>query len=118
MNEMLLLQESMTLALKELEYQKYSQNSMKAYSTIYHSLQNFMEANRITVFNEKVCIEFIFYRTGYRVEGFYGGTGNQKVNSVMKPLQVLLDFIKTGIVKFKMRPKIPAFQCPEQFEEE
>lgn len=118
MNEMLMLQESMTLALKELEYQKYSKNSIKAHSTIYHSLQNFMEANRITVFNEKVCIEFIFYRTGYRVEGFYGGTGNQKVNSVMKPLQVLLDFIQTGTVKFKMRPKIPAFQCPEQFEEE
>jgi len=36
----------------------------------------------------------------------------------MKPLQVLLDFIETGTVKFKMRPRIPAFRCPEQFEEE
>ncbi len=118
MNEMAMLQESMALVLKELECQKYSKYSIKAHGTIYRSIQKFMQANKITSFNEKVCLDFVFYRTECRVEGFYGSTRSKKVNYVMKPLQVLLDFIQTGTVKFKMRPRIPTFQCPEQFEEE
>ncbi|MCX6055090.1 MAG: site-specific integrase [Chloroflexi bacterium] len=118
MNEIMMLQESMTLVQKELETQKYSKNSIHTYRNIYHSLQKFMQTNQITTFNEKIGIEFIFYRTGCLIEGFYGVTSNPKINPVMKPLQVLLDFIQTGTVKFKMRPKVPAFQCPEQFEEE
>jgi len=63
------------------------------------------------------CIQYIFFRTGYRMDGFYG-TGNRKINVIMKPLQVLLDYIRTGTIKFKMRPKIQDYQCPTQFEEE
>jgi integrase/recombinase XerD len=118
MDEIPMLQESIKSVLREMEYQKYSKSTIKTYSTLYHSLQKFMGVNKITSFNEKICIEFVFYRTEYKIEGFYGSTGNRKVNSVMKPLQVLLDFIQTGSVKFKVRPKVPTFQSPEQFEEE
>jgi site-specific recombinase XerD len=37
---------------------------------------------------------------------------------VTKPLKALLDYIKTGTVRFKMRPRICPFDCPAQFEEE
>jgi hypothetical protein len=76
-----------------------------------------MQANNTSSFNEKVCIEYVFFRTGYRIGGFYGA-GNRKLNTVTKPLQVLLDYIQTGTVKFKMRPKICPYECPAQFEEE
>ena len=118
MNEMLTLQESIKSVLREMEEQKYSKSTIKTYSAMYQSIQKYMRANKITSFNEKLCFEFIFYRSGCKVEGFYGCTGNRKVNAVMKPLQVLLDFIQTGTVEFKVRPKVPAFECPEHFEEE
>jgi site-specific recombinase XerD len=76
-----------------------------------------MQANNISSFNEKVCIEYVFFRTGYAIDGFYGA-GNKKLNNVTKPLQALLDYIKTGTVRFKMRPRICPFDCPAQFEEE
>lgn len=118
MNEMLTLQESIKSVLREMEEQKYSKSTIKTYSAMYQSIQKYMRANRITSFNEKLCFEFIFYRSGCKLEGFYGCTGNRKVNAVMKPLQVLLDFTQTGTVKFKVRSKVPAFECPKHFEEE
>ena len=119
MNEMLTLQESIKSVLREMEEQKYSKSTIKTYSVVYQSIQKYMRANKITSFNEKLCFEFIFYRSDCKLEGFYGCTSNRKVNAVMKPLQVLLDFVQTGTVKFKVRPKAPPlFQCPEHFEEE
>jgi len=117
MNKIQMLKESMKSVLRELECQKYSKGAIDTYSVIYNGILRYMQANKIPSFNEKVCIEYVFFRTGYSIDGFYG-TGNRKLNTVMKPLQVLLDYIQTGTVKFKMRPKIRPYRCPAQFEEE
>jgi len=117
MNEIQMLEESMKSVLRELECQKYSKGAINTHSIIYNGILKHMQANKISSFNEQVCIEYMFFRTGYKIDGFYGA-GNRKLNTVMKPLQVLLDYIQTGTVKFKMRPKIRPYQCPTQFEEE
>ena len=117
MNEIQMLQESMESVLRELECQKYSKSVIDTHSNIYNGILKYMYANKISSFNEQICIEYVFFRTEYKIDGFYG-TGNRKVNRVMKPLQVLLDYIQTGTVKFKMRPKIRSYQCYTQFEEE
>jgi hypothetical protein len=117
MNEIQMLKDSVRSVLRELEYQKYSKGTIKVYSVIYSGILKYMQANKISSFNEKVCIEYVFFRTGYKIDGFYGA-GNRKLSTVMKPLQVLLDYIQTGTVKFKMRPKILPYRYPAQFEEE
>jgi len=117
MNEIQMLKESVKSVLKELKYQKYSKSAIGNYGAIYNGILKHMQANNISSFNEKVCIEYVFFRTGYAIDGFYG-SGNRKLNTVTKPLQALLDYIKTGTVKFKMRPKICPYRCPAQFEEE
>lgn len=117
MNEIQMLKESVESVLKELEYQKYSKSAIGNYGAIYNGILKHMQANKIYSFNEKVCIEYVFFRTGYAIGGFYGA-GNRKLNAVTKPLHVLLDYIQTGTVKFKMRPKIRPYECPIQFEEE
>ena len=117
MNEIQMLKKSAESVLKELEYQKYSKSAIGNYGAIYNGILKHIQANNISSFNEKVCIEYVFFRTGYRIGGFYGA-GNRKLNTVIKPLQALLDYIKTGTVKFKMRPKIRPYECPAQFEEE
>ena len=117
MNEIQILKESVESVLKELEYQKYSKTAIGNYGAIYNSILKHMQANNISSFNEKVCIEYVFFRTGYAIDGFYGA-GNRKLSIVTKPLQALLDYIQTGTVRFKMRPRICPFDCPAQFEEE
>ena len=117
MNERQILQESVKSVLRELKHQKYSDSAIGSYSTIYNDFLKHMQANNISSFGEKVCIEYVFFKTGYAIGGFYG-TGNRKLNAVTKPLQVLLDYIQTKTVKFKIRPKIRPYCCPVQFEEE
>jgi len=117
MSEIQMLKDSMKSVLRELEYQKYSKDAIDTHGRIYNGILNHMQANNISSFNEKVCIEYVFFRTGYAIDGFYGA-GNPKLNKVTKPLQVLLDYIQTGTVRFKIRPKNRPYQCPTQFEEE
>ena len=112
-----LLKESIEAVLGELGSQKYSKYTIDTHIYFYNDILKYMQSNKISVFNEKVCIDYVFFKTGYRIDGFYG-IGNRKINAAAKPLQVLLDYIKTGAVKFRMRPKIPPYQCPVQFEEE
>jgi len=101
-----LLKESIKAVLGELESQKYSKYTIDTHSYFYNGILRYMQSNKISNFNEKVCIDYVFFKTGYRIEGFYG-TGNRKINAAAKPLQVLLDYIQTGAVKFRMRPNSP-----------
>jgi site-specific recombinase XerD len=112
-----LLKESIEAVLGELESQKYSKCTIGTYRFFYNDILSYMQSNMISAFSEKVCLEYVSFKTGYKIEGFYG-TGNRKINAAAKPLQVLLDYIQTGAVRFRMRPKIPPYQCPSQFEEE
>jgi site-specific recombinase XerD len=117
MNQIQIIQESMKSILRELECQRYSKGAIKTHSMIYIGILKYVKANEISFIDEQVCIKYVFFRTGCKIDGFYG-TGNRKINIVMKPLQVLLDYIQTGTVKFKMRSKINVYLCPPQFEEE
>lgn len=117
MNEIQMLEESMKSVLRELECQKYSKGAIDTYGIIYNGILKYIQANKIPSFNEQVCIEYVFFRTGNNIDGFYGA-GNRRLNTVTKPLQVLVDYIQTGTVKFKMRPKICPYRCPAQFEKE
>lgn len=117
MSQIQILKESVKSVLKELKHQKYSNSTIGSYSAIYNDILKHMQANNISSFNEKVCIEYVFFKTGYAIDGFYGA-GNKKLNNVTKPLQVLLDYTQTGTVRFKIRPKVCPYCCPAQFEEE
>ena len=112
-----LLKESIRVVLGELKSQKYSKYTIRIHKYFYKDILSYMQSKSIFAFSEKVCLEYLAFKTGHKIEGFYG-TGNRKINAAAKPLQVLLDYIQTGAVRFSMRPKIPPFLCPSQFEEE
>jgi len=115
--ELQILKKWVKSVLGELDKQKYSKDTIKTYSTVYNGLLKYMQSENISSFNQQVCNEYVFFRTGYKIDGFYG-PGNRKLSAVAKPLQVFMDYIQTGTVKFRIRPKGPPYQCPVQFEEE
>ena len=109
MSEIQSLKDSMELVLRELECHKYAKYTVDTHARVHAGILKYMQANKIFSFNEKVCIEYVFFRTGYAIDGFCGA-GNPNLNKVAKPLQVLLDYIQTKTVKFKMRPKIRPYE--------
>ncbi|WP_373657553.1 Tyrosine recombinase XerC [Sporomusa acidovorans DSM 3132] len=117
MDELQDLQTVMDAVLKLQREQGYAQNTLKLHQIAYHGLLKFMRANNYTTLNEDVGLEYVRYRTGTTMEGFYG-SGDRKTNVYMKPVQNLLVYMKTGSLSYYMRPKISEFQCPEGFEEE
>jgi site-specific recombinase XerD len=101
---------------KELENQQYAEGTIKTYLMIYNGLIRYMSDHQYTELNEKMCLDYVEYRTGYKKDGFYG-KGNIKLNQVMKPLEVLLYYKEHGSVKYQIRSKLAPYHCPEQFQE-
>jgi len=111
------LQTSIEGVLNALKNKNYSEGTIKNQKSVLNGLLKFMNSNDIDKFDKKVGMDFICFRTGTKMKGFYG-TGDRKTNLYMKPVQNLLEFIEKGTVTFQMRSKIPEFQCPETFKEE
>ena len=111
------LQSSIDGVISFLEKMNYAESTIKNQQNIFNSLLKFMETNEIENFNKEIGMKFIRFRTGTDMKGFYG-TGDNKTNHYMKPIQNLLEFIEEGKVTFQMRSKISDFKCPTDFEEE
>jgi site-specific recombinase XerD len=111
------LQSSIDGVINSLKKMNYAEGTIKDQQNVFNSLLKFMETNEIENFNKEIGMDFIYSRTGTDMKGFYG-TGDEKTNRYMKPIQNLLRFIEKGNVSFQMRSKISDFQCPEAFEEE
>jgi len=114
MNELPDVQAAIEAVLKALQDQMYSQNTVKVQRGILNGLMKYMKINGLNNFNEEVCMDFIRSRSGTHMQGFFG-VGDKKTNAFMKPIQNLLDFMENGSISYRMRPKNPAFQCPDVF---
>ena len=117
MKDMREILDSIEFIYQELERQKYAAGTIKIYRMIYNGLVKYMSSQEITDFDEKVCLDYLYFRTGCVKDGLYG-KGNKKVNQVLKPLEVLMHYIDTGNVEYRMRAKLAPYCCPKQFVEE
>ena len=117
MDELHDLQTIMDAVLELQREQGYAKSTLKLHQCVYHGLLKFMQANNYKTLNEIVGLEYVRNRTGTTMEGFYG-RGDKKTNAIMKPVQNLLVYMKTGSLSYYMRPKLSDFQSPEGFEEE
>ncbi len=106
-----------TIICQELENQGYATSTIKIYRMIYNGLIRYMFDQEITDFNETVCLNYLYQRTGYQKDGLYGH-GNRKVNRVMKPLDVLIYYLNYNKVEYRMRPKSAPYTCPRHFLDE
>ena len=86
------VQKSIEVVYQKLQELNYTVSTIKTYRMIYNSLIRYMSDQKITALDEKVCLNYLYFRTGYKKEGFYG-KGNRKINQVLKPLEVLLHYI-------------------------
>ncbi len=103
--------------LRIMAEREYAASTIKVHRGILNSLIKFMEKNHYTKMEEHVGLSFIKERTGVVMDGFWG-KGNQKINTLLKPVQNLFYYLDNGNLSYFMRSRIKPFQCPPAFKSE
>lgn len=103
--------------LSEMRQRGYSEGTVKTHRGILNGLAKYMESEDVQQLDEDVGMAYVQKRTGTQKDGFWG-VGDRNTNRIMKPVQTLLEFTKTGAVTFNKRPKLPEYVCPSCFLEE
>ena len=92
-----------------------SPKTLKTYETSFNSFEQYLAENEITAVDEKVCLEFIYAKTGQRYDSFACVTASSRVDYRMRPLSLLLDYLENGYFRNRMRRIKPRFTCPASF---
>ena len=117
MNHLHETRDAIDAVLRIMAERGYAVSTIKIHRGILNSLIKFMEKNHYTKMEEHVGLAYIKERTGVTMNGFWG-QGNQRINTVLKPLQNLFYYLDNGSLSYFMRSKIKPFQCPPAFKSE
>lgn len=112
------IHEFILFILSALEKQQTAQSTIKNYRNCFNVFEKYLKENSITEVNEQVCLDYLHHKTGKRPESFCGDTNDRNLNKQMKPLHLLLLYLKTGSFCCEPRKKAPEFICPDNFREE
>lgn len=74
--------------------------------------------NSIAKIDENICLEYVYAKTGQRFERFECVTSNARADYRMRPLLLLLRYLKDGQFCRDVRKTKPPFVCPACFESE
>ncbi|RJX26493.1 MAG: hypothetical protein C4554_05760 [Dethiobacter sp.] len=80
-------------------------------------LIEYMNQNGITFYSEKVGLDYLDFKFGFKLEGFYG-IMPKKVRDAVHCLLVLWNYQAYGTVAFVTRGRVKPFECPSQFQKE
>jgi integrase/recombinase XerD len=97
--------ESILFILLSLEKQRTAQSTIKNYKSCFNVFEKYLKKNSITEVNEQVCLDYLHHKTGKCLESFCGDTHDPNLNRLMKPLHLLLLYLKTGIFCCEPRKK-------------
>ena len=74
-----------------------------------------MSKNNIIQIDEDICLEYVYQKTGKRFKSFECVTWDSKVDYRMRPLLLLLHYLKYGQFNHIVRKTKPRFVCPASF---
>jgi site-specific recombinase XerD len=98
--------------------QGLARSTLRDYETSFNSFERYLSENGIVQIDKKLCLEFIYQKTGLRFERFECVTQNWPINYRMRPLLLLLRYLEEGRFRQERRKTIPSFICPECFKPE
>lgn len=88
-----------------------SPGSLKNFETAYNVFEQYLSDNCITEIDECLCLEYIYAKTGQRIERFECVISNNKVAYRMRPLLLLLRYLQDGQFLPEVRRTKPPFVC-------
>lgn len=102
--------------LTDLKEQDYADYTIGIYRQCYNGLRKYMEKEGIEYYSAEIGLDYIRYKFGISIEGFYGKHPSN-VRSTIRALQVLWDYSEYGTMVIKVRPGRKPFECPSGFKE-
>jgi len=118
MNENQNIHEAIEFILASLEEQGQAPGTLKNYKNSFNVFEKYLNKQGVAYVNEKVCLEYVYLKTGMKVPSFDGKTLNPNVNRRMKPLHLLLMYLESGDFQYNPRKINESFNCPEGFLDE
>ncbi len=117
MNDAKTVEKAVNEVLEEMKQLNYSIDSIKHYTKCYTGLIEYMNLSEITIYSEKVGLDYLDFKFGFKLEGFYG-VMPKKVRDVVRCLTVLWHYQAYGTVTFVTHRRVKPFKCPNQFQKE
>ena len=104
--------------MESMRRQGTSPCRLKNFENSYNVFERYLSDNSIARIDENICLEYVYVKTGLRFERFECVTSNAKADYRMRPLLLLLRYLKDGQFCCDVRKTKPPFVCPACFESE
>jgi len=104
--------------MESMRRQGTSPCRLKNFENSYNVFERYLSDNSIAKIDENICLEYVYAKTGQRFERFECVTSNARVDYRMRPLLLLLRYLKDGQFCRDVRKTKPPFACPACFESE
>ena len=118
MNENKSIHEAIEYILASLQTQGQAPGTLKNYKNSFSVFEKYLNKHTISQVDQKVCLEYIYLKTGMKLHSFNQKTLNPNINRRMKPLHLLLMYLDTGEFLYQPRKIKEPFMCPEGFRDE
>ena len=118
MNENQSISEAIEYILASLKKQGQAPGTLKNYINSFNVFKKYLAECKITKVDEKVCLAYIYLKTGMKLESFSQKILDPNINRRIKPLHLLLAYLHTGKFIYRPRRIKEPFNCPEGFCEE
>ena len=104
--------------MESLRKQGTSPGGLKNFENSYNVFERYLHDNAIAHIDAKICLEYVYLKTGLHFERFECVTANARVDYRMRPLLILLRYLDDGQFHRDVRKTKPHFICPECFRPE
>ena len=104
--------------MESLRQQGTSPGRLKNFQNSYNVFERYLSDNSIVMIDENICLEYVYAKTGQRFERFECVTSNARADYRMRPLLLLLRYLKDGQFCCDVRRTKPTFVCPACYESE
>jgi len=104
--------------MESMRQQGTSPGRLKNFENSYNVFERYLSDNSIAKIDENICLEYVYAKTGQRFERFECVTSNARADYRMRPLLLLLRYLKDGQFCRDVRKTKPPFVCPACFESE
>lgn len=104
--------------MESMRLQGTSPDRLKNYENAYNVFERYLSKNSIARIDEKICLKYVYAKTGKRFDRFECVTSNARVDYRMRPLLLLLRYLQDGKFHPDVRKTKPSFVCPACFKSE
>lgn len=98
--------------MESMRLQGSSPGRLKNYENAYNVFERYLSDNSIARIDEKICLEYVFAKTGKRFDRFECVISDARVDYRMRPLLLLLRYLQDGKFHPDVRKTKPPFVCP------